>query len=803
MGTGRRRDRSARAILVAGTLLAGLASAGLGPATPAGATTINPDLFLACGYGTSVSVPGCLTLPEALSDAEEGGASSAPATIALMPGTYCPITIPYDYRPITIAGVGLAGKPSGTDVNGPEAALSTITWDSSDCSATPPAAEIDLTAGYYFYEKVTIENVAIDPGPSGPRYGLSADNVNLYLRDDLFENATASDGTGMYYITGEDDFQLTSVYVTNDAFLNNSTGAEIDGTGNVDDSTFSGNTAAGLTTENGALPYLDGDTIAYNSIGVALYGDTTEVHAENTIVGDNFPSGSSTAEDCEGTGAWESGGGGTGADNGYNLTGSTCSAEDSTDIALTDTLAVPDENGGPTPSILPPTQAQGTAFPGGCSFADQREYVLAAPVSSCDIGSVQSGATGTPDVQPSQSSLGFGTVDQALSKTLSFNVFNNGGDLAGTSQVSTTGSTDFSVTGDSCTYALLIKAVESAYCTIDVTVAPTKAGSLNGQVTVTTTAGTIELPLSATGGPVVNVPGTPSGLRAARGNQKVTLTWTAPGDGGAPIEQYNVRQSTNGGTTWSSAGVVSSSPAVIRNLTNYTSYEFEVQAVNGVGPGGWSSPSPPVAPYAPGDSTELTGPSATTINYGKSTALTTTLTDSSKSKPITGVVVELCSRPGTSGLFTEVATATTGSSGSASITVSPKTNTRYEWQFIGSSGHDPADSSDAEVSVAQVVKVSVTKTSVSPGKTTVLYGTVSPKETGQKVVVEELVAGSWSHVGASALIQLQTLPNGKSEVGYELGFSTKKPGTYVLRVQRASTATNALGESKQVTITVT
>ncbi|MGO9560532.1 MAG: fibronectin type III domain-containing protein [Acidimicrobiales bacterium] len=803
-----RRGRPARAVLLASALLLGLLSVGLVSATPAGATTTNPSLFLACGYGTSVSVPGCLTLSQALSDAEEGGASSAPATIALMPGTYCPIVIPYGYRRITIAGVGLAGEPSGTVLSGPEAALSAITWDSSDCTGSP-TAEIDLTAGYYLYERVTIENVAIDPGSSGPQDGVDAYNVNLYLRDDLFENATGTAASGLYYESGEDDYQLTSVYVTNDAFLDNAIGAVLNtGDGSVDDSTFSGNSTAGFVAQNGAQPYLDGDTIAENAIGVDLYGDTTEVHAENTIVGDNYPNGSSSAEDCFGnegiSGIWETGGGGEGTDNGYNLTGPTCDVGDSTDIALTDTVASPAENGGPTPSILPPSQAEGAAWVLGCSLADQREYLLSLSVSTCDIGSVQSSATGTPNVQASEPSLGFGTVDQTLSETMSFNVSNSGGNVVGTSQVSTSGSSDFSVTGDSCTDALLIAdAEDSAFCSVDVTVAPTSAGALSGEVTVTTTAGPISLSLTATGGPVATVPGVPSSVDARPGDLRATITWSAPDDGGAPIEHYNVRESTNAGTSWSNAGTVSSSPATIDDLTNYTPYEFELQAVNAVGAGSWSGPSAPVTPYAPGDSTELKAPTATTINYGKGIALTTKVTDSATSKPVVGVDVSLWSRPGPSGPFNEVATATTNSSGNASISVSPKAKTRYEWQFVGSSGHDPATSSVGTVSVAQIVSVAVTKNKVAPAKATVVYGTVSPNEAGQTVALEELVSGSWHHLGKSAVIKSQTLPNGKKEVGYEISYSATKPGTYVLRVERASTATNSAGVSTSVAVTVT
>ncbi|MDQ1686221.1 MAG: large repetitive protein, partial [Frankiaceae bacterium] len=93
------------------------------------------------------------------------------------------------------------------------------------------------------------------------------------------------------------------------------------------------------------------------------------------------------------------------------------------------------------------------------------------------------------------------------------------------------------------------------------------------------------------------VPGAPSGISAVAHDQSATVTWQAPSNGGSPITSYDVRYSTNGGTSWTSAGVAfAASPAAVTGLTNGTSYLFEVTAINGVGTGAYSSPSAAIVP---------------------------------------------------------------------------------------------------------------------------------------------------------------------------------------------------------------
>ena len=89
--------------------------------------------------------------------------------------------------------------------------------------------------------------------------------------------------------------------------------------------------------------------------------------------------------------------------------------------------------------------------------------------------------------------------------------------------------------------------------------------------------------------PVIDRPDRPS-LSALSGSGQVTLSWTTPNDNGSPITHYEYRQSDDG-TTWNpdwtqipgSNAQMTQYP--IDNLTNGTTYTFEVRAVNAVGAG--------------------------------------------------------------------------------------------------------------------------------------------------------------------------------------------------------------------------
>ena len=95
----------------------------------------------------------------------------------------------------------------------------------------------------------------------------------------------------------------------------------------------------------------------------------------------------------------------------------------------------------------------------------------------------------------------------------------------------------------------------------------------------------------------------PQNLQAAIGNLQVTLTWQAPANtGGSTITGYEYRYAASTATlpdNWTNAG--NDLTETVMNLTNGTSYTFEVRAVSsgGVGPAASVMQTPGAAPDAP------------------------------------------------------------------------------------------------------------------------------------------------------------------------------------------------------------
>lgn len=101
------------------------------------------------------------------------------------------------------------------------------------------------------------------------------------------------------------------------------------------------------------------------------------------------------------------------------------------------------------------------------------------------------------------------------------------------------------------------------------------------------------------------VPSAPPTPRGTAGDRRVTLTWTAPATGGAPITGYVVQYRKSTATTWLTLadGTNPNTGAVVTGLTNGTSYVFRVAAVNVAGRGAYSptttSVKPRTVPSAP------------------------------------------------------------------------------------------------------------------------------------------------------------------------------------------------------------
>ena len=115
--------------------------------------------------------------------------------------------------------------------------------------------------------------------------------------------------------------------------------------------------------------------------------------------------------------------------------------------------------------------------------------------------------------------------------------------------------------------------------------------------------------------PTIGLPGAPTSLTLTAGVTSASIAFTAGSTGGAPITDYEV--STDGGTTWVSAGTTTS-PITVSGLTGGTPYTIGLRAVNSAGAGAAQS----------GSVTPLAAPAPSAPSSGGSTSTPTPATGS-------------------------------------------------------------------------------------------------------------------------------------------------------------------------------
>ena len=127
----------------------------------------------------------------------------------------------------------------------------------------------------------------------------------------------------------------------------------------------------------------------------------------------------------------------------------------------------------------------------------------------------------------------------------------------------------------------------------------TITGLTNGTPYTVTVTATNAVGTSAPSAPSAAVapataPAAPTNVRGQGGNQKATIQWNAPDDGGSPITGYTVTASP-GGATCTTGGA---NFCMVTGLTNLATYTFTVTATNVVGTSPPSAPSAAVTPLA-------------------------------------------------------------------------------------------------------------------------------------------------------------------------------------------------------------
>ncbi|MGH9169747.1 MAG: choice-of-anchor Q domain-containing protein [Acidimicrobiales bacterium] len=547
----------------------------MGAAAAQASQPTDSNIFVACGYGETVSEPSCLSLSEAYADVLKDNAASAPAaTIELQPGDYCPIDLTASgtlYRTLTIVGIGIGSENTSEPIefDGPEASISTFQWSSTYCtSAGSGLVNIDNDGyGQYGEERVTLQNLTLDGGANGSTTGEPSDGLydfesTVYLRDVIVENAT---GIG---IDGDSE-DYGSTIVQHSAIIDNGEGALIDG-GGIYDSTVAGSSGYGISAWQ--FTTFSSDTVTGNDDGFESPGGDSDIQVDSSIIADN-------TTDCPDGSSWGLDG------SGYDLIGTSCGlsnpADDGTDVGFNGTWAnnTPGLNGGPTPSVEPPAQAASAASTLGCEDnPDQREYLWNG--TDCDLGSVNTTGSGTSTaVRGGSGSLGsYHSGDSPVTGAVS--ATNTAGGLVNVFSVAVSG--PFTVTEDTCTWAILAPA---SSCSVDIAANGGGAGALRGKLTVDTDGDfgtTLIIQLSAT-----ELPPRPSSITIALSGDP-----TGEGDCGTDPSDCSLRQALDniagGGTITVPAGTYALSQGALDVESGVTiaGAGAGTTTVNGGGSGG-------------------------------------------------------------------------------------------------------------------------------------------------------------------------------------------------------------------------
>jgi alpha-tubulin suppressor-like RCC1 family protein len=120
------------------------------------------------------------------------------------------------------------------------------------------------------------------------------------------------------------------------------------------------------------------------------------------------------------------------------------------------------------------------------------------------------------------------------------------------------------------------------------------------------------------------------------GDRQLTLTWSAPDDGGAPITDYVLEMSVDSGA-WQQLddGVSTATSYTVTDLDNDVEHEFRIRARSTRGDGAPSLVSLALTPTAPTTTTTTTSTTTTTTTTSTTTTTTTTVPESTTSSTTT------------------------------------------------------------------------------------------------------------------------------------------------------------------------
>jgi parallel beta-helix repeat protein len=570
----------------------GVALTSAAPAALAAGTSTAPSdssIVAICADGT-VTMPTGYSSPatcESMADAIAAYASTnGSVTWRLLPGEHCPFTVPQMHGNLNIVGVpwdatvspGLASEFSGTEVQSV-----TITPNASGSCSLQNGADIYVGIESQ-YDHLQIRNLTLD-GQNQAQYGYYAYEANFVLRDLLIENNSDGAWFGGWSYGGE------GAEIDNTAIVKNATGVYNMGDGAITNTLIADNTTVGIydresSSASDALE-LTNDTITDNNAGISLYSsDGPDI--SNTILAGNHRTGSGTPSDC--------------ADNGYavgwwassngksksNLFGASCSiANDPGSVQLpdaNDTIGSVNYSGF-EPFVWAPSSPQITTVSGWCSAFDQAEQ---ARNGNCPVGALAAsgpsesigGGPSVSDLINFPSSANFDApVGQQTAQAVQISNKLDGYVTASGASVSG----PFTISQDSCTWSMMLNVLGYNDCTVTVRVSPAAATTYSGTLTIHTSAGDVNVPLTAHG--VLLPPSAPQDVTMARDTStSIAVSWNAPNSvgSGTAIASYGVllRDDTTGAFLPVATASAAQLSASIDGAMLGHSYSATVWAVN-------------------------------------------------------------------------------------------------------------------------------------------------------------------------------------------------------------------------------
>lgn len=276
-----------------------------------------------------------------------------------------------------------------------------------------------------------------------------------------------------------------------------------------------------------------------------------------------------------------------------------------------------------------------------------------------------------------------------------------------------------------------------------------------------------------TGTAVLTEPGAPTSLVADPGSTQVGLVWSAPAsNGGSAITDYIVQYKLSSEpTTWTTFadGTSTTTTATVTGLTNSSSYDFRVKAVNTIGTGTASSTvtATPTAPTVPGAPTGVgASPGNTQVSLSWTAPVVT------GGSPITDYKVEykLATEPTTWTLFVD-GVSTTTSAIVTGLTNGLSYNFRISTINAVGTGTPSATGTATPVSIGNVLTDSFTGTTIDTNKWTevdplALGGTTGKvQQNGSLSITDSYTGGQW---GGTALVSNETFNATNLEISADI-----------------------------------